>query len=78
MTSQREGLEAELHGRADSDRSYRFVGMFGIDGRLWLVGPDACMEGLQQGALQQRQSPFHLTATLSQSLLTLGGVSEAQ
>lgn len=45
--------------------------MFGIDGRLRLVGPDACVEGLQQGALQQGQCPFDLAAALPQSLMTL-------
>lgn len=55
-----------------------FVRVFGINRRLGLIYPDVLVERLQEGALQQRQSSFHLPSTLAQSLLTLTDVLEAQ
>lgn len=55
-----------------------FVWMFGINRRLRLIGPDVLVEGLQEGALKQRQSPLHLSAAQPQGFFTLGNVPEAQ
>lgn len=57
---------------------YLLVRVLGINGGLWLVAPDALVEGLQEGPLQQGQSPPHLSSTQTQSLLTLGRLPETQ
>lgn len=55
-----------------------FVRVFWINRRLRLVGPDTLVKRLQEGALEQRQSPLHLSAAQPQGLLTLRHVPEAQ
>lgn len=75
------GREASAcHGRGSAlrNRSDLFVRVFGIDRRLGLVGPDALVEGLQEGALHQRQRTLHLAPAQPQRLLALRRVPEAQ
>lgn len=64
--------------RLFSVQSNLLVRVVGVDRRLGLVGPDALVEGLQERALQQRQSALHLASAEPQGVLALRRISEAE
>lgn len=58
--------------------SHLFVRVMDVYRRLGLVTPNALVEGLQKGSLQEGQGPSHLTTTLPQNLMTARLITEAQ